>query len=227
MWGRVALTPDGSRVAMISYQFAFIADLTAARPRYVERPAPEGFSAIQFAPDGSRLLALTFHGEVRALNPNTLAAEVVRRDAFDGMPDGYGPPTEMAVSGTGSAVLLRRESYYPRRVSVRHVPLPTGKVVELHLPDWHRATTLAYSPDGRHAVTAESESGWVGFWDVASGKSLGFVRAVLEDLAWRSGQVEFAPDSSAVAVSYNTGHKEHGSTVAVWPWPEVLAAAGA
>ncbi|QJW94861.1 WD40 repeat domain-containing protein [Frigoriglobus tundricola] len=226
MWGRVALTPDGSRVAVISYQFAYIADLTTARPRYIERPAPEGVSAVQFTSDGSRLLALTFQGEVRALNPNSLAAEVVRRDAFDGMPAGYGPPTEMAVSGDGSAVLLRRESYYPRRVCVRHVPLPAGKVVELRLPDWHRATTLAYSPDGRHAVTAESEGGWVGFWDLASGKSLGFVRAVLEDLAWRSGQVEFAPDGAAVAVSYNSAHKEHGSTVAVWPWPEVLAAAG-
>ena len=33
MWGRVALTPDGSRVAMISYQSAHVADLTVARPQ--------------------------------------------------------------------------------------------------------------------------------------------------------------------------------------------------
>jgi hypothetical protein len=122
-------------------------------------------------------------------------------------------------------VLLRRESYYPRGLTVRHVPLPSGRVVELRLPDWHRPTALAYGADGRHAVTAEAEGGWVGFWDVASGKSLGFVRAVLEDLTWRGGQIEFAPDGRAVAVSYNTAHSSHGSTVAVWPWPDALQAA--
>ena len=226
MWGRVAMPPDGSRVAMLSYQAAHVADLTAARPKYTELPAPEGFTAVQFAPDGRRLLSLTFQGEVRALHPDTLASAVIRRDVFDAMPSGYGPPTEMTVAPDGSAVLLRRESYYPRRVSVRHVPLPAGTIVELDIPDWHRATTLAYSPDGRHAVTAESEGGWVGFWEVASGKSLGFVRAVLEDTAWRSGQIEFAPDGTAIAVSYNSGHHDHGSTVAVWPWPDALAAAG-
>ena len=226
MWGRVALAPDASRVAILSYQAAQVADLTAKRPKYTEFSAPEPFAAVQFTPDGHRLLSLTLQGEVRALHPDTLVSAPIRRDTFDGMPSGYGPPTEITVSPNGSAVLLRRESYYPRRVSVRHVPLSGEKIVELRLPDWHRATSLAYSPDGRHAVTAESESGWVGFWEVASGKSLGFVRAVLEDQAWRSGQIEFAPDGSAIAVSYNSGHRDHSSTIAVWPWPDTLTAAG-
>jgi hypothetical protein len=169
---------------------------------------------------------VNFSGEIRAVNPDTMASAVIRSDAFEGLTGAYGPPVEMAAAPDGSAVLLRRESYYPRRVAVRHVPLPTGKVVELRVPDWYQPTTLAYTPDGRCAVTTEAEGGWVGFWEVATGKSLGFVRAVLEDLAWRGGEIEFAPDGSAIAVSYNTGHSDHGATVAVWPWPDVLRAAG-
>ena len=228
MWGRVVVPPDASRVVMHSYQAVHVADLTAARPAYTESSQPEAFTAAQFAPDGRRLLLLTAQGEVRALHPDTLAAVVLRCDAFDGMTAGFGPPTEMAVAPDGSAVLLRRESYYPRRVAVRHVPLSAGKVVELRLPDWYRAETLAYSPDGRHAVTAElREGGWIGFWEVASGRSLGYVRAVPEDTVWNVGQIEFAPDGSAIAVSYNTSNQDHGATVAVWPWPDALGAAGA
>jgi hypothetical protein len=227
MWGRVAVPPDGSRVALVSYQRAFVADLTAARPKYVALEIREMYTAVQFAPDGSRLLATTASGDICAVDPETMASAVLRRDAFDGLPTGSGPPSELAVSADGSGVLVRREPYALRgRSAVRHVPLPAGAVVELRVPEWHRPTALAYSPDGRHAIMAEAGGGWVGFWETASGKALGFVRAVLEDRAWRCGQIGFAPDGRALAVSYNTGHHDHGSTVAVWPWPDVLSAAG-
>jgi hypothetical protein len=226
-WGRVAVAPDGSRVALVSYQYAGTADLTADQPKYTQVTPTEYIFAFQFVPNGSRLLAATNQNEICAVHPDTMASTVLRRDAFDGLPNGYGPPVDLVVSNDGASVLVRRDSYSSRnRVTVRHVPLPTGKVVELRVPDWHRPTTMAYSPDGRHAVTAEADSGWVGFWEIASGKSLGFVRAVLEDKAWRSGQIEFAPDGRAVAVSYNSGYGANGSTIAVWPWPDVLAAAG-
>lgn len=226
-WGRVALTPDARRAALLAYQDAFTADLTEPRPRWAPHPPPNGLYAIQYAPDGSRLLATSVTGEVVEVNPDTMATAVVRGDLFAAEPPWSGPPPELAVSADGASVLVRRESYYPRRVAVRHVPLAGGKVTELRLPEWHRATTFGYSPDGKFAVTAESEGGWVGFFEIASGKSLGFVRAVLEDLSWRSGQIEFSPDGRAVAVSYNTGHSDHGSTIAVWPWPDVVLAAGA
>ena len=35
-----------------------------------------------------------------------------------------------------------------------------------------------------------------------------------------------ALDGRALAVSYSSGYGGHGSTVAVWPWPDVLTAAG-
>ena len=226
-WGRVAMTPDGRRVALISYQDAYTADLTEPRPKWTRQPLPEGLYVIQYAPDGSRILATTVVGELRAVNPATMTSEVIRSDLCEGQAVGAGSPPEFVISRDGSSILVRRESYYPRGVSLRHMPIAGGKVVDLRVPDWHRATSFAYSPDGRFVVTAESEGGWVGFFDAASGKSLGFVRAVLEDKAWRSGQIEFAPDGGAVAVSYNTGHTDHGGTIAVWPWPDAMLAAAA
>jgi hypothetical protein len=226
MWGRVAVPPDGSRAVLVSYQQAFLTDLTAAQPKYVTVPATEMLTALQFAPDGARLLAATTAGDLCAVHPETMASTVLRPNVYDGPTPGHGPLSDLAVAPDGTGVLVRRESYYPRgRTAVRHVPLAGGPAVDLRIPDWHRPTAMAYSPDGRHAVTGEAEGGWIGFWEVASGKSLGFVRAVLEDVAWRSGQIEFAPDGGALAVAYNTGHHSHGSTVAVWPWPDVLAAA--
>jgi hypothetical protein len=226
VWGRVALTPDGHHVALVGYQNAYTIDLTAARTQWARHHAPEGLYAIQYAPDGSRLLATTIAGEVRAVNPATMTSEVVRGDAFDGPGSWAGAP-DLVVSPDGATVLMRRESYSPRRTVVRRVPLPAGKVTELRLPPWHRPTSMAFAPDGRIAVTAESEGGWVGFFDLSNGKALGFVRAVLEDLSWKSGQIEFSPDGGALAVSYNAGRYELGSTVALWPWPDTMLAAGA
>lgn len=225
MWGRITSTPDGHSVALLGYQDAFTADLTEARPRWTRHAPPEGAYVIHYVPDGSRLLATTVSGELRAVNPDTMTSEVLRSDLNEGSVSGT--PPEFVVSRDGSSVLVRREVYPPRRTSLRHMPLSGGKVVDLRVPDWHRATSFAYSPDGKFAVTAESEGGWVGFFDLASGKSLGFVRAVMEDRAWRSGQIEFTPDGSAVAVSYNTGRSEQGTTIAVWPWPDAMLAAGA
>jgi hypothetical protein len=223
-YGRGALAPDGSRAVFVSYLTSTTADLTAKRPEYV-RHDPTLHTALAFSPDAKKLYATAQAGALVELHPVTLASTVLRPDPFDGGPQTYTAPGDIAVAPDGSAVLLRRDQWQPRRSLVRHVPLNGGRTVDLRVPEWHRPTAMTYSRDAAHAVTADSEGGWVGFWEVASGKSLGYVRAVLEDLAWRCGQVEFAPDGSAVAVSYNTGHREHGSTLAVWPWPDVLRAA--
>ncbi len=225
-WGRVALAPDGSRLTLLSYQQTFTADLTANRPQYARHSGLEGFQILRYAPDG-RLLGAAFNGDVKVVDVVRGTSEMVRGDTFADLPSGYAAPTEFVLSPDGSAALVRRQSYHPSRTVFRHIPLAGGPTVDLKVPDWHQPTTFVYTPDGRHAVTAETQSGWVGFWDVSNGKSLGFVRAVLEDQAWRGGQVEFAPDGRAVAVGYSTGHHEHGSTIAVWSWPEVMNAAGA
>jgi hypothetical protein len=184
------------------------------------------YSSMQWTPDGSRLLVMTYTGELRYVNLETMASELIRADAFQGLASGYGPPMEAAMTRDGSAVLVRRDRYYPSGSTIRHVPLPTGKVVELRLPPGHRPAAVGYSPDGRYAVTIEAETGWVGFFEAASGKSLGFVRAVMEGVGWRTGQIEFSPDGRVLAVSYSTGNAQQGSTIAVWPWPDVLQAAG-
>ncbi len=226
VWGRVSLAPDGSRLTLLSYQQVYTADLTADRPQYTRHDALQGFNVLRYTPDGSRLLGTAFNGDIKAVDAARGTSATVRADAFTDLTAGFAPPSEFVLSPDGSVALVRRQSYSPFRAVIRHVPLAGGPTVDLRVPDWHQPTTLAYSPDGRHAVTAETESGWVGFWDVSDGKSLGFVRAVLEDQVWRGGQVEFSPDGRAVAVSYSTGHHEHGSTIAVWPWPEVMTAAG-
>ncbi|HEY1188288.1 MAG TPA: hypothetical protein VGE74_11560 [Gemmata sp.] len=227
VWGRVALAPNASHLTLLAYQQALTADLTEPRPQYTSHPALEGFSLLRYTSNGSRLLGLTFTGELRDVDVARGTSTPVRAGAFRDLPGGYAPSTEFALSADGTAALVRRQAYSPHRVLVRHVPLAGGATVDLQTPNWHQPSGLAYSEDGRHAVTAETESGWVGFWDVSNGKSLGFVRAVLEDQVWRGGQVEFAPGGTALAVSYTTGHREHGSTIAVWPWPDVLRAAGA
>jgi hypothetical protein len=224
MWGRVAVSPDGTRAVLLSYRESHTCDLTAARPKWVRGPAPEGIHAIQFHPDG-RLLATTGTHDLRVLDPDTMESQVLRDDIYSGMAPWSGSLADLVVSPDGSAALLRRDSYTRRGTMVHHVPLSGGKPVALRIPEWHRATSIAYSPDGKHAVTAEAEGGWVGFFDTASGKSVGFVRAVLEDTAWRSGHLEFSPDGTALGVSYNGTHSEAGSTVAVWPWPDVLLSA--
>jgi hypothetical protein len=226
IWGRVSLAANGSRLVLLSYQQSYSADLTAAHPQYARHPALEGFYVLRYTPDGSRLLGTTFSGELRAVDLARGTSDPVRTDAFADLPGGYAPPNEFVLNPEGTAALVRRQSYHPARVLVRHVPLAGGRALDLRVPDGHHPATLAYSPDGQHAVTVEAQTGWVGFWEVASGKALGFVRVVLEDQAWGGGQVEFAPDGRAVAVSYSTGHHEHGSTIAVWPWPEVLGASG-
>lgn len=227
IWGRVTLAPNAAHLTLLSYQQAFTTNLTEPRPHYEQHGTLEGFSALRYTPDGTKLLGMSFDGDLKELNVARGTSVPVRTGAFRDLPNGYAPSTEFVLPPDGSAALIRRQSYNPHRVLVRHVPLSGGPTVDLKIPDWHQPTSLAYSADGRHAVTAETESGWVGFWDVATGKSQGFVRAVLEDQVWRGGQVEFSPDGGAVAVSYSTGHQEHGSTIAVWPWHEVLQAAGA
>jgi hypothetical protein len=224
-WGRAALAPGASKLTLVGYQRAFTADLTAPRPKYTAFDAQEIYPAIHFLPDGSRLLAVSYQGELRSVNPDTMGWQVARRDIFESLAGGFGPPMDMVLSRDGSRALVSRTQAGHYRIGVWHLSLETGKGVPLNVPQWHRPTTLAFAPDGRHAVTAESEGGWVGFYDTSNGRSLGFVRAVLEDLSGRSGQVEFPADGRALAVSYTAGYYDHGSTIAVWPWPDVLQAA--
>lgn len=226
-WGRITLSPDGSRVVLVDFQNAHTADLTAAKPKYtpLNLMGGMGYSTIQFLPDGSRVLAMNFAGELRAVNPTTLGWEIIHRDVFDGAPIGYGAPGEMALARDGSGVLVSRQRAAPYYIMVRHVPLGEGKAVMLNIPGWHRPTALAYSPDNRYAITAEGEGGWVGFFDVTNGRAIGFVRAVMEDIGWRGGHIEFTADGRALAVSYTATRYNHGSTIAIWPWPDVLQAA--
>lgn len=227
-WGRLVLSPDGARVVLLGPGGPHAADLTADKPQYVSVPPDalgQTFTVSRFGPSGSRLFAITPAGELVALDPEKLTATVLRPNLFDGLVR-YGFPHDLCVAPDGSAVAVVRETYYPAGHSVRIVPLADSPISDLPLPAWHRPNVAAFAPDGRHLVTADPQAGWVGFWRLPANRCLGFVRAVPEDPGYRGGQLLFSPDGAALSVVYSGLHQDRGSTVVVWPWPEVAAAVG-
>jgi hypothetical protein len=226
LFGRAAMSPDGSRMILLSQNVGFVADLTADRPAYQRVDGAGGSHvALRFSRDGKRVYALSGLGELLAISPTTLASTVLRANVFDGIRP-YGFAHDLAASPDGSALALIRETYYPASHTLRLIPLADNRpAYDLPLPNWHRPNAAAFAPDGTHLVTADPQAGWVGFWRLPSGKPVGFVRAVPEDPTWRSGQVAFSPDGRAIAVLYSGVHQERGSTVVVWPWPDVVTAA--
>ncbi|MBA4063861.1 MAG: hypothetical protein C0501_09140 [Isosphaera sp.] len=226
VYGRVLLSADGARAVVLSAGAGFTADLTAARPRYARADGLRAYAAARFTPDGGRVVGLTPAGELLALDPATLAETAVRGNVFDGLSP-YGFAHDLAVSPDGAAVAAVRETYSPPAHAVCLVPLAGGRpAADLPLPRWHRPTAAAFAPDGGHLVTTDAQTGWAGFWALPGRKPVGFVRAVPEDPGWRGGRVEFSPCGGAVAVLYAGFHQDRGSTVVVWPWPEVVRAAG-
>jgi sugar lactone lactonase YvrE len=225
MYGRPALSPDGRRMVVLTQNAGFTADLAAGRPVYERVDGARTYAAVRFSNDGRRLFALTTQGELVSLAPDTLAPTVLRANVSDGIPR-FGYMHDLVVSPDGSTLAVIRETNYPAGLTVRVIPLEENRpAFDLPLPGWHRPNAAAFSPDGSHLVTADPQAGWVGFWRLPSGKALGFARAVPEDPSWRSGQIVFSPDGRAVAVLYSGFHQERGSTVVVWPWPDVVTAA--
>ncbi len=223
-WGSTAFAPDHSRAIMITYMVIQTASLKDKNGSYTPHTTLENHVAYQYAPDSSQVYLCSALGILRGFDPVTGATTTIRDDIYKDFPNGYSPPHKLAVAHDQSSVLLFRAGFSGYQNHVRCVPLPSGEPVDLRVPHWFRPHVMTYSPDNRFAVML-NDSGWIGFWEAKNGKCLGFVRAVLEDLTHRGGCLEFSPDGSALAVSYSTGHREHGSTIAVWPWPEILNAA--
>ena len=168
---------------------------------------------------------MTHEGSLVAIDPRRWLS-VVRAEVFGGLAR-YGYVADLAIPPDNSAVAILRHLSNSHSLAVRLIPLAEdGPMLDFQLPEWHRPTSLEFAPDGQHLATLEAEAGWAGFWRLPSGKSLGFVRAVPEDPAWRGGQITFSPDGRAIAVLYSGYHQERGSTVVVWPWPDVARAAG-
>jgi hypothetical protein len=225
-YGRLTLSTDGRRAVVLSSEVAFTADLTAAAPRYARVDGTRTYLWARFAPTGNRLLGVAPNGELAAIHPETLAAAVLRENIFAGLPR-YGHLHDLAVAPDGSAVAVVREPASASPHGVRVVPVdPTRPPRDLALPAWHRPTAAAFSADGEYLATAGGENGWVGFWRLPAGTPVGFARAVPEEPNWRGGQVLFAPDGRSVAVLMVGFHQDRGSTVVVWPWPDVARAAG-
>lgn len=223
LYGRCVISPDGRWAIAACQNTGFTADLTAKKPTYTQVDGRRVYSALAFAPTSDQLFALTFTNELIALDPETLTETVAREDVFSGLaPHGY--PREISVSADKSMVVVVRENY-PSTTTVRVIPLNAKHpVYDLPLPGWHRPNGVAIAPDGKHLATADQQAGWVGIWRLPSGKPLGYVRAVPEDPSYRGGQISFSPDGSALAVSYLGTNQQRGSTVVVWPWPDVMQA---
>ena len=217
------LSPDG-RWAVASRGTGYTADLSEPKPTYTHVVSVPSFALMRFSPNGKRVYAISSYGELVALDPATLAQTPIREQLFEGLPS-YGTVAGISVSPDESMVAVLRE-HYPAGHTIRIIPLTRERAAyDLPLPNWHKPHSVAFAPDGKHIATADSLAGWVGFWRLPSGKSLGFVRAVLEDPSYRGGQLMFSPDGRALAVVYTGLHQERGSTAAVWPWPDVMAAA--
>jgi hypothetical protein len=225
--GRSVVASDGRHVLQMSTLSGYAADLSEEKPGYRGVYVREGYVAFRFVPDGSRVYGVTSAGDLMLLDVNRGNETVVYRDTF-GPLSRYGNFHELVIAPDGSAVALVRELYYPPVFKVVLLRLDGSEVVgppcELPLPFWYRPTALAFAPDGRHLLTADSQSGWVGFWTVPGNHCLGFVRALTEDLTLRGGQLLFSPDGRSLAMLYSGSDPDRGSVVAVWPWPEVLQA---
>ena len=231
-YGQLVLDPGGQRAVVLTGEAGYTADLTAPEPRYERADRTQHGSAFRFTPAGDRILGITQAQELVAIDPVTLEATVLRANLFAGLTR-YGSAREMAVAPDGSAVAVVRETY---TASVAHAVRVVwvagrdggqepGRTVDLPLPVWYRPHAAAFAPDGKHLATMDAQTGWVGFWKLPTGKSLGFVRAVPEDPGWRGGQVLWSPDGRALAVLCLGLFQGRGSTVAVWPWPVVMSAA--
>ena len=136
------------------------------------------------------------------------------------------PATQWGTSHGAAAPGRHRVAPTPR-TSTGSAPARVGGAARGHIGVRSRVGAGRYRRyHGRDGVVGRLRFlGWVGFWRLPSCRSLGFVRAVPEDPSWRGGQITFSPDGRAVAVLYSGFHQERGSTVAVWPWPDVATAA--
>jgi hypothetical protein len=225
LYGRVCLAPNGRRAFVSAANVGYTADLTEAVPRYRRVEGLRALAVARFTPTGDRIIGVSFLNELIELNPVTLAERVLRPDVFGGLYQ-YPYAQDLVVAPDASTVAVARESDGLPGGGTTLVPLGPGPTRYLPQPYGHNASALAFSPDGEYLATADTRTGWVGFWRLKAGKAVGFVRAVPEDPSLGGGQVLFAPDGRAVAILCTGHHAERGSTVVVWPWPEVLRAAG-
>ncbi len=225
LYGRFSLSPDGTRAVVLGQGAGFTANLSDAKPAYTRINRIRNYGTMRFSPTGDRLFAITSEGVLMSLDPDSLSETEIRANLFEGVPQ-YGYLHDLAIAPDASSIAIIRQTHYPSSIVVRIVPLDGRRpMFDLPLPQWHRPNVATFSPDGIHIITADSTTGWVGFWKLPTGKPLGYVRAVPEDPSSQSGQIVFSPDATAIAVPYSVFHQDRGAVVAVWPWPDVMHAA--
>jgi hypothetical protein len=228
-YGRPVIDPRGRWAMLVAMNMLFVADLAAESPRYEEVPLERHYMVLRFDPVKSRLLAIATDGSLCAFDPATRTQTVLRENIFAGLP--VSPyPSDVSVSPDGASVAVARHFYNYHANVVRVVPLRDDQpAFDLPVPRHHRPVAVAFAPDGKHLATFDPNEGWVGFWRLPAGKALGFVRARLESPGSRyaqAAQVSFSPDGATLAVLYSEINQARGAAVALWPWPEILAAAG-
>jgi WD40 repeat protein len=228
-YGRPLIDPRGRWAALVTGNLLFIADLTAESPRYGQVPLERQYVVLRFDPRRERVLAVAHDGSLVALDPATRAQTMLRENIFAGLAP-YPYPSDMSVSPDGSAVVVVRHFYNQQSNVVRVVPLRDDQpMFDLPVPRHHRPVAVAFAPDGKHLATFDPNEGWVGFWRLPAVKSLGFARARLESPGSRYaqvGQLCFSPDGATLAVLYSDINQTRGASLALWPWPAILTAAG-
>ena len=181
--GKLAFSPDGSRLAVViqSEQGDAVRLVSTATGRVEQSISSQTLVAVAFSPDGTKLavasgdnLLLRDVASQRILN--TFSGHSSTIEAITFSPDGH----LIVSAGKDRNVLLWDVVAGELRFTL------TG-----HRDD---VLSVAFSPDGRTLATADRD-GCVKFWQVATGRELSEINHEAKPICW----VAFSPDGRRLA----------------------------
>jgi WD40 repeat protein len=152
----VAVSPDGEWVVTGSHSAPRGGKVWEARTGKLVKDLPSG-GWVCFSPDGKRLLNGGTY-DIRPLRRWNVGswAEIPFQEPLEGNIPAFSRDGKLLVLESGNGI-------------ARLVEAATGKeYARLEDPDQHRSSGYAFSPDGRHLVSATGDGHCVHVWDLAA-----------------------------------------------------------
>ena len=175
---RVAYSPDGSLLAVASYDFVEILDTDGYQTIRVLRPDADQVRSIAFSPDGGLLAVAT-----RA--SGALVLDVATGDVVNRMRDSHGGANAVAFSPPGTEVATAAQDgtavTWDLASGTEFAFIHGGKPL----------LSVAYSPDGIRRATGSAD-GSFGIWDAPS-------RVTLTKPGSEVSALAFSPDGTLLA----------------------------